>query len=45
MSKLIGKVRILNGKVQLIRMNEGQKKLGMGCAYKMYAALRKTQGS
>ena len=44
MSKLIGKVRILNGKVQLIRMNEGQK-LGMGCAYKMYAALRKAQGS
>ncbi|AEG59111.1 hypothetical protein [Desulforamulus ruminis] len=44
MSKLIGKIKILNGKVQLVRIDEGQK-LRTGCAYKMYAALRKVQGS
>ncbi|GAB6158397.1 hypothetical protein JCM39194_15970 [Desulfotomaculum varum] len=43
MAKLIGKIKIVNGKVQLIRIGEGEKKLKPGCAYKMYAALRQVK--
>ncbi|MEW6065585.1 hypothetical protein P378_13585 [Desulforamulus profundi] len=45
MSKLIGKIKIINGKVQLIRIGEGEKKLKTGCVYKMYAALRRVKGA
>ena len=45
MSKLIGKIKIINGKVQLIRIGEGVQKLRPGCAYKMYATLRKIKTS
>ncbi|MEW6696703.1 MAG: hypothetical protein ACOY35_02620 [Bacillota bacterium] len=45
MSKLIGKIKIVNGKVQLIRIGEGKEKLRMGCVYKMYASLRKVKGA
>ncbi|AEF93420.1 hypothetical protein Desca_0528 [Desulfotomaculum nigrificans CO-1-SRB] len=44
MSKLIGKIKIVNGKVQLMRTEEG-KKIKTGAAYKMYAALRKVRGA
>ncbi len=45
MAKLIGKIKIVNGKVELIRIGEGEKKLKTGCAYKMYAALRRIKGA
>ncbi|CCO08016.1 hypothetical protein [Desulforamulus hydrothermalis] len=45
MAKLIGKIKIVNGKVQLIRLGEGEKKLQPGSAYKMYAALRQIKGA
>ncbi|MCL5289480.1 MAG: hypothetical protein ACOY35_02615 [Bacillota bacterium] len=40
MAKLIGKIKIVNGKVELVRIGEGEKKIKMGCCYRMYAALR-----
>lgn len=39
MSKLIGTIKIVNGKVQLVRIGEGEK-IRMGCCYRMYTALR-----
>ncbi|GAB6179704.1 hypothetical protein JCM14036_10230 [Desulfotomaculum defluvii] len=45
MSKLIGKIKIVNGKVQLIRIGEGENKIKIGCCYKFYAALRKANGA
>ncbi len=44
MSKLIGKLKIVNGKVQLVRIGDGEEKLKMGCGYRMYAALRQVKG-
>ncbi|MEG6513641.1 hypothetical protein [Desulforamulus ruminis] len=44
MSKLIGKIKIVNGKIQLIRIGDG-KKIRTGSCYKMYAALRKVKGA
>lgn len=45
MSKLIGKIKIVNGKVQLTRIGEGENKIKMGCCYKMYTALRQVKGA
>lgn len=45
MAKLIGKIKIVNGKVELTRIGDGEKKIKMGCCYKMYAALRQIKGA
>ncbi|WP_169843624.1 hypothetical protein [Desulforamulus ferrireducens] len=45
MAKLIGKFKIVNGKLVLVRIGEGEKKLRIGCGYKMYAACRQVKGS
>ncbi|MDO7785779.1 hypothetical protein [Desulforamulus aquiferis] len=42
MAKLIGTIKIVNGKVQLKRIGDGEK-IRMGCCYKMYAALRSSK--
>jgi len=42
--ELIGKIKIVNGKVQLTRIGEGEK-IRMGSCYKMYAALRTVKGA
>ncbi|MEG6523290.1 hypothetical protein [Desulfotomaculum sp. 1211_IL3151] len=45
MAKVIAKMKIINGKMQLTRIGEGEKKIKMGCCYKLYAAFRKVNGA